>query len=194
MPLEQQRFRPRPPRVPLRCPVRFRGEGVDGTGTVVDLSTHGVKVTGASMPVKLGDVSLSLALPDMPKPLVADAVVRWSRGNSFGVTFQHLPADARERLSAVLGAYAAQMAFHAEAAPTVWSMVQGSVRQTRWLPAVVVGSVLGAALAVGLVYYGKLFYQYGPDPYVPKDEERLLYEARKDAVKRAKRDDVIIPP
>ena len=60
------------------------------------------------------------------------------------------------------------------------------------MPAVIVGSVLAASLAVGLAYVGRVFYGYEPHYYEPKDEERAIHQDRLDRIKRAK--DGMAPP
>ncbi|HZS12815.1 MAG TPA: PilZ domain-containing protein [Nitrospirales bacterium] len=181
-------YHPRSPRVPFRCLVRFVGEGFEGKGLVADFSERGLKISSVTVPAKWHELEIELFLPDHHRPLtIRGAVVRWSRQGLFGVTFDPLPEADLHRIRTVVASAVP------EPAPSdLWRGVRRSIQRTRWMPAVIVGSVLAASLAVGLAYVGRVFYGYEPHYYEPKDEERAIHQDRLDRIKRAK--DGMAPP
>ena len=74
-------------------------DGVEGEGTVSDLSLHGCRGTSAVTVYQGMVLRLSLFLSDHSWPLVVEqAVVRWVEGEVFGLEFFTLRAAHRERL------------------------------------------------------------------------------------------------
>lgn len=83
--------------------ITFSGDA-EGEGLVLNLSSKGCKVESEAG-VKVGDaMSLIILLPGHPTPATIDlAMVRWAKGECFGVEFISLtPADSK-RLQAFLG-------------------------------------------------------------------------------------------
>ncbi len=89
------------PRFPVDFPISYSGPNHAGTGTAVDLSKIGLKLTVASEPpVPIGEyLTLRLSLPDnQPALEVTLAAVRWSREQTFGVELLYLELDGLDRL------------------------------------------------------------------------------------------------
>lgn len=92
----------------VRFPVRFKSSFssanlVAGEGTLNDLSLMGCSVLSASE-AKVGTVlQLQVCVSDNEAPIsIAQAVVRWIRGKSFGCEFQTLNSDGWVRLQQVI--------------------------------------------------------------------------------------------
>jgi hypothetical protein len=167
--------------VPFRCLVRFAGDGFEGRGIVADFSERGLKISSVTVPAKWHELEIELFLPDHHRPLtIRGAIVRWSRHGLFGVTFDPLPEADLHRIRTVLA-----NAVPERVESDLLRGMRRSIQRTRWLPAVIVGSVLAASLALGLIYVGRAFYGYGPNYYEPKDEERALHQERLDRIKHA---------
>ncbi len=89
------------PRFAVQLPIAFSGDAMSGDGTVMDISKGGWQVTVASTQgVPVGtDLALRIALPDHAAPMeVALAVVRWSKGQKFGLEFIRMEDEEQERL------------------------------------------------------------------------------------------------
>ena len=73
-------------RFPVQCRVHYRGPDGPGQGTARNLSRIGWRVTG-NRPVAPGDhLTLVVYLPNKRRLALVDrAVVRWSRGEEFGL-------------------------------------------------------------------------------------------------------------
>ena len=89
-------------RVSVRC--EFSSDPCTGEGTVIDLSTGGCKVEsawrfspGEYLSMTLRAVSLEHALP------IELAVVRWARGEAFGVEFIRMGPIHQKRLGLLVG-------------------------------------------------------------------------------------------
>ena len=92
------------PRHKLECRTFFAGGGLEGEGVVVDLSRSGCKVRCETVPDAGAELEINLFLPDYPRPLkVERSVVRWVKGERFGVEFLDIQASQRERLRIFLG-------------------------------------------------------------------------------------------
>lgn len=104
-------LREHPPQVPriatrhkLDCRTFFTGGGVEGEGRVLDLSKTGCKIVCETAPTVGASLRVELFLPDYPRPLkVERSVVRWVKGDAFGVEFVEMQASQRERLRVFLG-------------------------------------------------------------------------------------------
>lgn len=81
----------------------FGDEEFEGEATVLDISTHGCRVSSLTE-VKAGMLlKLSIFLQDQQWPLRIDkAVVRWVEGQSFGLEFIGIRPAQRERLRTLL--------------------------------------------------------------------------------------------
>lgn len=95
-------------RVDRRLPIDFRlmysaqdkeAELIMGDGSVIDLSTKGLRIRG-NMPVTPGlDMTLFLYLPDGRDPLfVLSARVAWVKGHQFGAEILKMNLRERNRL------------------------------------------------------------------------------------------------
>jgi len=81
----------------------FSGGGVEGEGTVLDLSKSGCRVDCESEIVKDADVAVWIYSPDYDWPLkIERAVVRWVSPKVFGLEFVEILPAQRERLRIVL--------------------------------------------------------------------------------------------
>jgi PilZ domain-containing protein len=76
-----------------------REDVIMGDGSILDLSSKGIRIRG-NMAVKPGlDMTLFLYLPDGGDPLfVLSAKVAWSRGHEFGVEILQMNVRERNRL------------------------------------------------------------------------------------------------
>ena len=85
-------------RFPVECPVTFSGESCDGVGTVTNLSKRGWKVN-SNWTVSPGTyLALWVSPPDYEWPMKVNlAVVRWSRGQEFGLEIMDMRPEEQER-------------------------------------------------------------------------------------------------
>jgi len=91
-------------RLSLSCRLFFFGEDdFEGEATILDLSTGGCQVTSLTE-VQVGTtLRLSLFLGDQQWPVRIDgAMVRWVKGNSFGLEFSGIRSAQRERIRAMI--------------------------------------------------------------------------------------------
>jgi len=105
---ELQQHPPQVPRIATRhkveCRAFFAGGGLEGEGAVVDLSKTGCKIRCETLPEMDAALKVDLFLPDYPRPLkIERGLVRWVKGDSFGVEFMEIQASQRERLRVFLG-------------------------------------------------------------------------------------------
>lgn len=87
-------------RLRLQCRLFFFGEeDFEGEGLILDLSTGGCQARSL-IPVQVGmTLRLSLFLRDQVWPVrIEGAVVRWVKGNSFGLEFIEIRSAPRERV------------------------------------------------------------------------------------------------
>ena|SRR4249920_1089894 len=93
------------PREPVRCPVRYFGDGFLGEGTVWDLSSAGWRVSG-NHPAEVGShLCLYICLPDKASETwlcVDKAVVRWASGPHFGVEIVSIETPNQKRIQRFL--------------------------------------------------------------------------------------------
>jgi hypothetical protein len=99
---------PEKPRIATRhklaCRAFFSGSGLEGEGLINDLSKTGCKLQCQTIPEAGASLKVDLFLPDYPRPLkVERGVVRWVKGDTFGVEFVDIQASQRERLRVFLG-------------------------------------------------------------------------------------------
>ncbi len=89
------------PRFRVQFPISFSGDDIVGEGTVIDVSKRGWKATVviSSQSVRPGTyLKLRLYLPDQAAPIDVDsAVVRWAKGQEFGVEFLAMGSMEEER-------------------------------------------------------------------------------------------------
>ena len=83
-------------RFPVCCPVTYQYGPFEGHGTVWDLSLTGWRVSG-NLPLRIGEVcSLTVNLPIHPRLYVAAGIVRWVRGEEYGVQTLVIDDESRE--------------------------------------------------------------------------------------------------
>lgn len=98
--LPRARFRLRSfRRFPVRCSLYYSSDEFQGTGTAWNLSLNGWRVDG-TQPVEPGMVlTLCVFLPGQyPTVFIDRAIVRWSRGQEFGIEVGSIKADEQTRL------------------------------------------------------------------------------------------------
>ena len=91
-------------RLSLSCRLFFFGEDdFEGEATILDLSTGGCQAKSLTE-VQVGTtLRLSLFLGDQQWPVRIDgALVRWVKGNSFGLEFSGIRSAQRERIRAMI--------------------------------------------------------------------------------------------
>jgi hypothetical protein len=95
-------------RIKLTCRAFFVSGGLEGEGLVNDLSKTGCQIQCQTVPDAGATLKVDLFLPDYPRPLrIERAVVRWVKGERFGVEFVEVQASQRERLRLFLGSQSA---------------------------------------------------------------------------------------
>jgi hypothetical protein len=72
-------------RFPVQCTAMYHAGPFQGQGTVWNLSPTGWRISG-DLPMRSGEsLSLTVILPNEQHIEVLEAVVRWSRGQEFGI-------------------------------------------------------------------------------------------------------------
>jgi hypothetical protein len=72
-------------RFPVSCPVTYHAGLFEGYGTVWNLSLNGWRLSG-DLPLRVGETcSMTVNLPNQQHVFVAGAIVRWARGQEYGV-------------------------------------------------------------------------------------------------------------
>lgn len=86
-------------RFSIQCSVYYSSDALQGTGVAWNLSLNGWRIDGTH-PVEPGTVvTLCVFLPDQhPTVFIDRAVVRWSRGQEFGIEVNEIKADEHARL------------------------------------------------------------------------------------------------
>lgn len=98
--MSPERDRRSAPRVPANVPVDYLADHFMGNGTMIDVSPAGMDIIG-NYEVTVGlNLSLRIFLPQHTRPLyVRLAVVRWVRGQEFGVELLTLASLAQRGLA-----------------------------------------------------------------------------------------------
>jgi len=80
------RFSTRPiRRFSVCCPVTYQAGLYESQGIVWNLSVNGLRLSG-DVPLRVGQkCSVTINLPNQPSLVVADAIVRWVRGQEYGL-------------------------------------------------------------------------------------------------------------
>ncbi len=85
-------------RFPVQCTVTYSSGPFHGDGTVWNLSSTGWRISG-DLPMRSGEsFSLTVILPNEQHIEVPEAVVRWSRGQEFGIETVIASKHAQARL------------------------------------------------------------------------------------------------
>ena len=86
-------------RFPVQCAVTYNAGPFQGHGTVWNLSCSGWRLSG-DLPMRPGEtLSLTVTLPNEQRIVVPEAVVRWSRGQEFGIETVNLEKHTQSRLA-----------------------------------------------------------------------------------------------
>ena len=93
-------------RVPIRFPITFEGEILDGKGEVVDLSRGGFRIHSHRGFKKPQYLRLILHPPEEDSPLKVElATVRWANGSEVGVEIIAMNAEHQKRLRSLIRFY-----------------------------------------------------------------------------------------
>jgi PilZ domain len=85
-------------RSPVQCAVTYYAGLFQGHGTVWNFSLNGWKLSG-DVPLRVGQTcSLTVNLPNQPSIVVAAAIVRWVRGQEYGVETLVVEKQTHSRL------------------------------------------------------------------------------------------------
>ena len=83
-------------RFPVCCPVTYQCGLFEGYGTVWNLSLTGWRFSG-NLPLRIGDVcSLTVNLSNQPRLYVAAGIIRWVRGEEYGVETLVIDDESRK--------------------------------------------------------------------------------------------------
>ena len=83
-------------RFPVCCPVTYQCGLFEGHGTVWNVSLTGWRVSG-NLPLRVGEVcSRTVNLPTQETLYVAAGIVRWVRGEEYGVETLVIDDESRE--------------------------------------------------------------------------------------------------
>lgn len=103
----QQRYRPR---IKLRVPVRFACEAGIGQGQIVDLTVPGCLIESPTGVHRGQSLQLEIYVPGFKYPLsVSLGVVRWTKGQRFGVEFIKMHESQQRLLQRFMAQYSFEM-------------------------------------------------------------------------------------
>jgi hypothetical protein len=89
-------------RFPVQCPVSYNVGTSQGLGTVWNFSVNGWKLSG-DVPLRVGQTCpLSVTLPNQESIVVAAAIVRWARGQEYGLETVAIDKEIHSRLKHVI--------------------------------------------------------------------------------------------
>ena len=98
MPFSIRPFR----RFPVQCPVTYNAGSIQGQGTLWNFSVNGWKLSG-DVPLQVGQMcSLTVTLPDQPRFVVSTAIVRWARGQEYGLETLAIDKEIHSQLEHVI--------------------------------------------------------------------------------------------
>ena len=93
----------RRPRIPVDYSATFTGEGISGNGTLTNLTISGAEIqSNADCPLDAPLCVHVQASGARPPIVVALAVVRWRRGDRFGIEFVRFEGHAKQQLEDML--------------------------------------------------------------------------------------------
>lgn len=85
-------------RFPVHCSVTYNAGPFQGDGTVWNLSCTGWRLSG-DLPLRVGETcSMTVNLPNQQSIFVAAAIVRWVRGQGYGVETLVVEKQTQSRL------------------------------------------------------------------------------------------------
>jgi len=85
-------------RFPVCCPVTYHHGLCEGRGTVWNVSLTGWRFSG-DLPLRVGEVcSLTVTLPPYQPVYVAAAIVRWVRGEEYGLETLVVDDESRDEV------------------------------------------------------------------------------------------------
>jgi hypothetical protein len=85
-------------RSPVQCSVTYHAGPFQGRGTVWNLSLNGWKLSG-DLPLRVGHTcSLAVSLLNQESIFVAAAIVRWARGQEYGLETLVVEEQTHSRL------------------------------------------------------------------------------------------------
>lgn len=91
------------PRFPVHFGSTFSGQQFAGQGTIANLSVGGCSIESTITLTPKSALGLHIQLPDSRWPLqIERAVVRWTRGTTFGVEFESMTTAETERLQQLI--------------------------------------------------------------------------------------------
>ena len=89
-------------RFPVHCPVSYNSGTSQGLGTVWNFSVNGWKLSG-DVPLRVGQTCpLTVTLPNQESLFVAAAIVRWVRGQEYGLETVAIDKEIHSRLKDVI--------------------------------------------------------------------------------------------
>ena len=89
-------------RSPVQCSVTYHAGPFQGQGTVWNLSLNGWKLSG-DVPLRVGETcSLTVNLPNQESIFAAAAIVRWVRGQEYGLETLVADKQTHSRLEHVV--------------------------------------------------------------------------------------------
>ena len=89
-------------RFPVHCPVSYNAGPSQGQGTVWNISVNGWKLSG-DVPLRVGQMCpLTVTLPNQESIVVAAAIVRWARGEEYGLETLAIDKEIHSRLKHVI--------------------------------------------------------------------------------------------
>jgi hypothetical protein len=89
-------------RFPVCFPVTYQAGDFQGEGTVWNISAMGWRFSG-NLPLRSGEIcSLTVTLPGCTKVYIAAAVVRWLRGEEYGVETLVMDEESQDNLDEYL--------------------------------------------------------------------------------------------
>ena len=87
---------------PVQCSVTYNAGPFQGQGTVWNLSLSGWKLSG-DLPLQVGQMcSLTVNLPNEERIVVAAAIVRWVRGQEYGLETLAVEKQTHGRMECVI--------------------------------------------------------------------------------------------
>ena len=98
MPFSMRPYR----RFPICCPVTYHAGLCEGHGMVWNLSVNGWRLSG-DVPLRVGQACpLTVNLPNQPSLFVAAGVVRWVRGQEYGLETLVADQQTQSRVEQVI--------------------------------------------------------------------------------------------